>query len=67
MILTVIPAAALLVYLAIALRVFKEDKVAYVFDTTSQMSSSIAGQLKTRLDNIVKLTQPILQDLGQYH
>ena len=66
LILTVIPAAALLVYLAIALRVFKEDKVAYVFDTTSQMSSSIAGQLKTRLDNIVKLTQPILQDLGQY-
>ena len=48
LILTVIPAAALLVYLAIALRVFKEDKVAYVFDTTSQMSSSIAGQLKTR-------------------
>ena len=66
LILTVIPAAALLVYLTIALRVFKEDKVAYVFDTTSQMSSSIAGQLKTRLDNIVKLTQPILQDLGQY-
>jgi sigma-B regulation protein RsbU (phosphoserine phosphatase) len=66
LILTVIPAAALLVYLAIALRVFREDKVAYVFDTTSQMSSSIAGQLKTRLDNIVKLTQPILLDLGQY-
>ncbi len=61
-----IPAAALLVYLAIALKVFKEDKVAYVFDTTSQMSSSIAGQLRTRLDNIVKLTQPILADLGQY-
>lgn len=60
------PAAALLVYLAIALKVFKEDKVAYVFDTTSQMSSSIAGQLKTRLDNIVKLTQPVLQDLAQY-
>ncbi len=60
------PAAALLVYLAIALKVFKDDKVAYVFDTTSQMSSSIAGQLKTRLDNIVKLTQPILQDLAQY-
>jgi phosphoserine phosphatase RsbU/P len=30
------------------------------------MSSSISGQLKTRLDNIVRLTQPILQDLGQY-
>lgn len=60
------PAVALLVYLAIALKVFKDDKVAYVFDTTSQMSSSIAGQLKTRLDNIVKLTQPILQDLGQF-
>ncbi len=60
------PAAALMAYVAIALKVFKDDKVAYVFDTTSQMSSSIAGQLKTRLDNIVKLTQPILVDLGQY-
>ena len=60
------PAAALMAYLAIALKVFKDDKVAYVFDTTSQMSSSIAGQLKTRLDNIVKLTQPILVDLAQY-
>lgn len=66
LILTVIPAIALFVYLVIALSVFKEDKVAYVFDTTSQMSSSIAGQLRTRLDNIVKLTQPILVDLGQY-
>lgn len=65
LILTVIPAIALIVYLSIALKVFKEDKVAYVFDTTSQMTVSIANQLRTRLDNIVKLTQPILIDLGQ--
>lgn len=65
-ILTVIPAIALIVYLSIALKVFREDKVAYVFDTTSQMSVSIAGQLRSRLDNIIKLTQPILMDLGQY-
>lgn len=63
--LTLIPAIALFSYLMIALQVIREDKVAYVFDTTSQISVSIAGQLKTKLDNIVKLTQPILLDLGQ--
>ncbi len=63
--LTLIPAIALLIYLTIALQVFRDDKVAYVFDTTSQISVSIAGQLKTKLDNIVKLTQPILMDLSQ--
>jgi len=63
--LTLIPAVALLIYLTIALQVFKDDKVAYVFDTTSQISVSIAGQLKTKLDNILKLTQPILMDLSQ--
>ncbi len=63
--LTLIPAVALLIYLTIALQVFRDDKVAYVFDTTSQISVSIAGQLKTKLDNIVKLTQPILMDLSQ--
>lgn len=63
--LTLIPAVALLIYLTIALKVFRDDKVAYVFDTTSQISVSIAGQLKTKLDNIVKLTQPILMDLSQ--
>lgn len=66
LILTIIPAVALIVYLSIALAVFKEDKVAYVFDTTSQMTVSISNQLRTRLDNILKLTQPILVDLGQH-
>ncbi len=65
-ILTVIPAIALIVYLSIALKVFKDDKVAYVFDTTSQMSVSIAGQIRNRLENIMKLTRPILLDLGQH-
>lgn len=63
--LTLIPALALFIYLTIALQVFRDDKVAYVFDTTSQISISIAGQLKTKLDNIIKLTQPILLDLSQ--
>lgn len=63
--LTLIPALALFAYLMIALQVIRDDKVAYVFDTTSQISVSIAGQLKTKLDNIVKLTQPILLDLSQ--
>ena len=63
--LTLIPAMALLSFVMIALQVFREDKKAYVFTTTSQITASIANQLKNKLDNIVKLTQPILLDLGQ--
>ncbi|MFN8845634.1 MAG: SpoIIE family protein phosphatase [Bdellovibrionales bacterium] len=63
--LTLIPAIALLAFVMIALQVFREDKKAYVFTTTSQITVSIASQLKNKLDNITKLTQPILLDLSQ--
>ena len=60
--LTLIPLITLSVYLVVALRIFEQDKIAYVFDTTSNMSSSMGNQMKTQLTGILSSCKPIFQD-----
>ncbi len=45
-----------------ALRVFEQDKIAYVFDSTSNMSSSMGQQMKMQLNAILSSCKPIFQD-----
>ncbi len=60
--LTLIPLITLSVYLVLALRIFEQDKIAYVFDSTSNMSSSMGNQVKTQLNSILSSCKPIFQD-----
>lgn len=62
LLLTAIPAFALAAYLILAVKVFESDKVAYVFDSTSNMSGTLASQIKTQLNSILIGAKPILQD-----
>ncbi|UXR63203.1 SpoIIE family protein phosphatase [Bdellovibrio bacteriovorus] len=49
-------------YLILALRIFEEDKIAYVFDSSSRMSGTMAAQIKTQLNGVLGTTKPIFQD-----
>ena len=60
--LTLIPLITLSVYLVVALRVFEQDKIAYVFDSTSNMSSSLGHQMKIQLNAVLSSCKPIFQD-----
>lgn len=45
-----------------ALRVFEEDKIAYVFESSSRVSGAMASQIKTQLDGVLGISKPIFQD-----
>lgn len=49
-------------YLVLALKIFEEDKIAYVFDSSSRMSGTMAAQIKTQLNAVLGITKPIFQD-----
>lgn len=62
LLLTTIPLIMLSVYLFLALQIFEKDKVAYVFDSSSNVSGAMASQIKTQLNSILITTKPIFQD-----
>jgi sigma-B regulation protein RsbU (phosphoserine phosphatase) len=67
LLLTSIPLITLTAYLVLALRIFEDDKIAYVFDSSSSMSGTMAAQIKTQLNAVLGTTKPIFQDyLSQY-
>lgn len=47
----------------LALKVFEQDKIAYVFDSTSNISATMASQIKTQLNSVLTSCKPIFQDL----
>lgn len=59
---TLIPVASLGAYLLLALQVFKDDKIAYVFDSSSNLSASLATQVKTQLNATLVSARTLFQD-----
>lgn len=62
LLLTLIPLATLSVYLFLAVQVFEKDKVAYVFDSSSNVSGAMASQVKAQLNSLLNESKPIFQD-----
>lgn len=62
LLLTSLPLITLTVYLLLALKVFEEDKIAYVFESSSRMSGAMATQVKTQLNGVLGTAKPIFQE-----
>lgn len=62
MLLTLIPLVILGVYLFIAIEVFVQDKIAYVFDSTTNMAATTSGQVRSELQSLIRMTSPIAQE-----
>lgn len=62
LLLTLLPLITLSIYLVLALRIFEDDKIAYVFDSSSNMSGTMATQIKTQMNAVLSTTKPIFQD-----
>lgn len=57
-----IPVITLSAYLSLAIKIFKEDKIAYVFDATSSFVSSLSAQLRTQLQATLYDARPYIQE-----
>lgn len=62
LLLTAIPLLTLSAYLVLAMRIFETDKVAYVFDSTTNMSGTMAAQIKAQLNSVLVSSRPLFQD-----
>jgi sigma-B regulation protein RsbU (phosphoserine phosphatase) len=62
LLLTLIPLVTLSIYLFLAVQIFENDKVAYVFDSSSNVSGAMASQSKVQLNSLLNEVKPIFQD-----
>ncbi|MCK6596934.1 MAG: SpoIIE family protein phosphatase [Bdellovibrionaceae bacterium] len=60
--LTLIPLITLSAYLILAMKIFETDKIAYVFDSSGNLTQTIATQIKTQLTSIMSSNKFIFQD-----
>ncbi len=63
--LTLVPVFTLGAFLLMALKIFKDDKMAYVFDSTSNLSGTLASQIKNQLNTIIIGAKPLFQDYAE--
>ncbi|MEK6705333.1 MAG: SpoIIE family protein phosphatase [Bdellovibrionota bacterium] len=59
--LTTLPVIALTLYLILATRLFKVDKIAYVFDSSAAVSRSLSSQVKAEIESALSALKPIAE------
>jgi sigma-B regulation protein RsbU (phosphoserine phosphatase) len=62
LVLTLVPILALSVYLFLVITVFENDKIAYVYDTTTNVTRSIAAQSRTQMVSVLNSLRPAIQE-----
>ncbi len=62
---TAITSVALVSFVFMASKIFREDKMAYVFDSTSNLSGTLAWQIKNQLNSILISSKPLFDDYLQ--
>lgn len=62
LLLTLVPLITLALYLFLAIRVFENDKLAYVFESGSAISRSLSQQATADLNSILINATPIIQE-----
>lgn len=60
--LTLVPMVSLSLFLLIAIRIFENDKVAYIYESSAMVSKTLSAQLRTELDAKLIIAKPMLQE-----
>lgn len=63
-VLTSLPVITLATYLFLAVSVFKDDKIAYVFDASSAVSRTMSAQVRAEMNGLLNLMKPMIQDFA---
>jgi len=61
-VLTLLPVAALALYLLLATQFFEKDKIAYAYDTVRPMSFQLAAQVQAEINSITEKVLPIVEN-----
>ena len=62
LLLTLVPLITLALYLFLAIRVFENDKLAYIYDSGSAMSRTLSSQSTTDLNSVLINAKPMIQE-----
>jgi phosphoserine phosphatase RsbU/P len=62
-VLTSLPLFMLGSYLFLAIGIFKDDKIAYIFESSSSVAKSISAQVSTELNSSLVSVRPLMQEL----
>ncbi|MFN8945155.1 MAG: hypothetical protein ACK5WZ_11105, partial [Pseudobdellovibrionaceae bacterium] len=64
LVLTLIPVLTLATYLSLAVRIFREDKIAYVFDSSSNFVGTLSSQVRSQIQGVLSDSKPYIQDFA---
>ncbi len=62
LLLTLVPLMTLSAYLYLVINIFEQDKIAYVFDSTSNVSRSISAQVKNQFISVITSLKPAFKE-----
>lgn len=62
MLLTAVPLITLGLYLFLAIQIFENDKLAYVYESGSAVSRTLSAQTTTDLNSILMVATPVIQE-----
>jgi sigma-B regulation protein RsbU (phosphoserine phosphatase) len=62
--LTVIPLVMLGIYLFVALNVFKTDKIAYVYQSSTAVAETLSSQAATNFNGALNAVKPLMQEFA---
>ncbi|GIL18664.1 MAG: hypothetical protein BroJett040_24150 [Oligoflexia bacterium] len=60
--LTLLPLVMLGLYLGLAIKVFQDDKIAYVFESSSSVARTLSAQATAELNSILNTAKPVMQE-----
>ena len=61
LLLTIIPVVSLTIYIALATRLFEEDKIAYVKDASVSVARSLAVQFRMEINSFTEKIKPLVE------
>lgn len=67
LLLTAVPMLSLGLFLVVAIGIFENDKVAYIFESSATVSKTLSSQVRTDLNASLLSAKPMMQEFIQLH
>ncbi len=62
LLLTVIPSIALFTYVLLAMNIFTKDKIAYIYDSSGNLSQALSQQLRVMITGVISNNKSVFQE-----
>lgn len=62
LLLCLVPVCTLAIYLFVAIKTFENDKIPYVFESTTAVANTLSQQVTTDFNSVLNQTKPVIQE-----